>query len=159
MMRRGRGERSQKRGGGVRAAAGLSSAIEEHGHLLLYDGHCGLCNRVVSWILRRDPQGSMRFATLQGRFGDEARAALPELHGIDSLVLLHREGAWTRSTAVMEIGRYLGGVWSAATVGYLMPRPLRDWLYSLVARVRYRVFGRSDTCQIPPTSTRHRFLD
>jgi predicted DCC family thiol-disulfide oxidoreductase YuxK len=101
----------------------------------------------------------MRFATLQGRFGDEARAALPVLANVDSVVLLHREGAWTHSTAVMEVGRYLGGFWSVATIGYVIPRPVRDWLYSLVARVRYRVFGRSDTCQIPPAATRHRFLD
>ncbi len=159
MMRRARGERSQKRGGVARAAPALSRAIEEHGNLLFYDGHCGLCNGVVSWILRRDPEGTMRFATLQGRYGDEARAALPALNGIDSIVVLHKEGAWTQSTAVMEIGRYLGGVWSAATIGYVIPRVVRDWLYSLVARVRYRVFGRSDTCQIPPASTRHRFLD
>ena len=100
----------------------------------------------------------MRFATLDGALGREAMHRLPALARIDSLVLLHAGGAWVKSTAVLEIARYVGGVWGLATVGYLMPRALRDWLYDAVARRRYAVFGRLDACPLPSAETRARFL-
>lgn len=146
--------RGDSTGGGL-----LASTLAAHDFLLLYDGQCGLCNRFVAWVIGRDAGGSMRFATLQGRYGDAARRALPQLQGIDSMVLLHRDGAWTHSTAVLEVARYLGGFWAVATVGYVLPRMVRDWLYTAVARVRYRVFGKSDACQVPATDVRGHFLD
>lgn len=101
----------------------------------------------------------MRFAPLDSALGREARRRLPALDGIDSVILLHRDGAWVKSTAVLEIARYVGGVWLVALLGYLLPRTLRDWLYDAVARVRYRVFGRYEACPVPPANQRQRFLD
>ena len=143
----------------TRSASPLRTAIDAHGHVLLYDGVCGLCNRFVRFLLRRDRAGTMRFATLQGPLGAEARRLLPELAGVDSVVLLYREGAWVRSTAAIEAIRYLGGPWALAVAGYAVPRFVRDWAYDRVARVRYRVFGRFDTCPVPRGEDRERFLD
>lgn len=140
-------------------ASPLRRAIDAHGFVLLYDGVCGLCNGFVQFILKRDPTGPMRFATLQGSFGDEARRLLPELASVDSMVLLYREGAWVRSTAALEVARYLGGVWLIALAAYLLPRPIRDWVYDRVAAIRYRTFGKYDACPIPPPESRKRFLD
>lgn len=136
----------------------LPPLLEEHGFILLYDGVCALCNRTVNWILRHDRGGTMRFAALDSAVGREARRLLPDLAGVDSVIVLHREGAWVKSTAVLEIARYVGGIWSVALVGYLLPRALRDWLYDVVARRRYRVFGRYESCPIPPPEQRPRFL-
>lgn len=138
---------------------GLRALIEQHGFILLYDGLCGLCNGTVQFVLARDPGGPMRFATLQGEIGQAAIKAIPELATVDSVVLLHRDGAWVRSTAALELARYLGGGWTLALVGYLVPRPLRDWAYDAIARRRYRWFGRYDACPIPSPETRARFLD
>lgn len=143
----------------VRELAPLRAAIDQHAYVLLYDGVCGLCHGFVQFVLKRDRSGAMRFATLQGSFGEEARRVVPALARIDSLVLLHREGAWIRSTAALETARYVGGIWSLALVFYLVPRPIRDWVYDWVARIRYKTFGKYDACPIPSPDQRGRFLD
>lgn len=127
--------------------------------MLLYDGQCGLCHRIVQLVLRHDRDGAMRFAALQGSVGRAAVAAIPALQDIDSMVLLHREGAWIRSTAALELARYLGGTFTLLLAGYFLPRGLRDWLYDRVARTRYRVFGTMAQCPVPSPDTRARFLD
>ena len=139
--------------------AELPALLAEHGLILLYDGVCGLCDRSVQWIIRRDPTGKMRFATLQGALGREALGSLPQLADVDSVILLHAGGAWVRSTAALEICRYVGGVWSLAMVGYLIPRPIRDWAYGWIASRRYATFGRYDACPVPRSEQRTRFLD
>lgn len=101
----------------------------------------------------------MRFATLQGELGQAAIAQVPSLAGVDSVVLLQKDGARMRSTAVLEVLRYLGGAWGLAVVAYIVPRPVRDWVYDFVAGRRYRMFGKYDACPIPTPETRARFLD
>ena len=131
--------------------------------ILLYDGLCGFCDGTVQFILRRDPSGAMKFAPLQGA---TARAVLernPEVRGVDSFILVERdleghELVTVRSEAVSRITRYLGGVWTIAAIGRVIPRPLRDWAYSLFAHWRYRLFGRYDACPVPAARVRARFL-
>ena len=127
--------------------------------ILLYDGLCGLCDRFVQFVLRHDKHGTLKFATLQGEYGEAARRASPELATIDSVVLLTPSGAYVRSTAALEVLRYLGGLWAATLVLYALPRALRDWGYDQVAARRYRLFGKYDSCRIPDPSVRARFLD
>jgi predicted DCC family thiol-disulfide oxidoreductase YuxK len=128
--------------------------------LLLYDGICALCNGTVAFVLARDRRGAARFAPLSGETARAALAGRPELRGIDSIVWIDAEEiASTRSGAVIAIARYLGGVWSVAgSLLALVPKFLRDPAYDLVARWRYRVFGRYDACPVPPTVHRARFL-
>ncbi|MFN8572004.1 MAG: DCC1-like thiol-disulfide oxidoreductase family protein [Gemmatimonadaceae bacterium] len=137
----------------------LATRLADGDAILLYDGVCGLCDRFVQFVLRHDRHRTLKFATLQGSFGDGARASLPGLADVDSLVLVTPSGAYIRSTAALEVMRYLGGVWSLALVSYVVPRPLRDWVYDQVAKRRYRIWGRYDTCQIPDPAVRQRFLD
>lgn len=143
----------------VAAERRLAALLAQHGYILLYDGVCGLCNRFVQFVLRRDTIGSMRFATLQGELGKAALRQLPEIADVDSVILLHREGAWVRSTAALEVARYLGGRWSATLAAYAVPRILRDWVYDLIAKRRYRWFGKHDSCPVPPPEVKERFLD
>jgi predicted DCC family thiol-disulfide oxidoreductase YuxK len=134
--------------------------------ILLYDGVCGLCNRSVQFILRHDRKASFRFASLQSPF---AQTILVR-HGADPadldtvyLVVNYTqldEALLARSDAVADILRRLSGVWSFLGAALrLIPRPLRDWGYNLVARNRYRIFGHYDTCPLPTPETRSRFLD
>lgn len=141
------------------ASTALAAQLETAGLILLFDGTCALCHGTVKWILRRDRAGTMRFAPLDSPIGRDALRLLPSLAGIDSVVLLHRGGAWIKSTAALEIARYVGGVWSLALIGYLLPRAWRDALYDYVARTRYRRFGRAEACDLPTPETRGRFLD
>jgi len=137
--------------------------------ILLYDGVCGLCNRLVQFILRRDPNAIFRFAALQSPLA----ARILTRHGANPADLntvyvvvshdLADERLLPRSDAVVFILSQLsqlGGFWrlTAALVSAI-PRPLRDWAYRLVARTRYRIFGRYDTCPLPTEATRTRFLD
>ncbi len=128
--------------------------------LLLYDGVCALCNGAVKFVLRRDASGSVRFASLQGDTAARLLAERPELAAIDSMIWLDGAGrASVRSAAALAIADHVGGIWAlAASIGRIVPRPLRDKAYDLIARTRYRLFGRYDACPIPPAEHRSRFL-
>ncbi|MEO7962520.1 MAG: DCC1-like thiol-disulfide oxidoreductase family protein, partial [Gemmatimonadaceae bacterium] len=103
----------------------LSALLAEHGEILLYDGVCGLCDSSVQFILQHDRSRTMRFATLQGEIGQAAMAEFPALRDVDSVVLLQANGATTKSTAVLHVARYLGGLWRVvAAPGWLLPRAL-----------------------------------
>jgi predicted DCC family thiol-disulfide oxidoreductase YuxK len=137
------------------------SPAASNAEILFYDGHCALCHRAVKFVLRHDRSGkAFRFAPLQGatfqsRVPADARADLP-----DSVVVLTEDGALlVRSNAFLHILRRLGGGWRIlAGLLAVVPRPLRDVIYRLIARIRYRVFGtRDDLCPIVPLDLRSRF--
>ncbi len=141
-------------------AQDLAAIVAQHGRILLYDGVCGLCDSSVQFILDHDKVGTLRFATLQGELGQAAIARDPALQGVDSLVLLQPGKTSVRSSAVLEVGRYLGGVWRLlAWPALMVPRVVRDAVYDFVARNRYRVFGKLDACRLPTPEERARFLD
>ena len=137
--------------------------MAEAGHpILLYDGVCGFCDRTVQFVLARDRRGVMRFAPLQGEFAAGVLARHPELRSVDSLILVEfteaGEQVSVRSTAALRIAEYVGGGWQWARMLLLIPRRLRDAVYDLFARYRYRLFGRFDACPLPPPDVRARFL-
>jgi len=133
--------------------------------IILFDGVCGLCNRLNQFLLKRDHNDRLRFASLQSRFARE----LLERHGLSAedldtvyVVLAHgtpEERLLWRSDAILYVVRQLGGVWEVAALGYFLPRFIRDRLYNLVAANRYRVFGKSDACMLPEPHQRTKFID
>jgi len=139
--------------------------------ILLFDGVCGLCNRLVRFILRQDRAQVFRFAALQSPFA----VKILTRHGVNPAALdtfyvvlnhdpkaaiLPAERLLSRSDAVIFILSQLGGLWRCAgPVFAALPGPLRDWIYRLISRNRYRMFGRYDTCPIPGPDVRARFLD
>jgi predicted DCC family thiol-disulfide oxidoreductase YuxK len=153
--------------------------------ILLYDGVCGFCNRLVQFTLRRDRRAIFRFAALQSAFA----ARILARHGINPSNLdtfyvvvnpnltesnTFRDSAQdgltkgrppaeyllSRSAAILFVLHQLGGWCRAASFGpRFVPRFLRDWTYNIVARHRYRIFGRSETCALPKPEDRSRFLD
>jgi predicted DCC family thiol-disulfide oxidoreductase YuxK len=130
------------------------------GPVLLFDGVCNLCNGAVRFVAERDPRGVFRFASLQS----EAGQALLRQHGLragdfDSVVLVDGARVLTKSAAALAVAARLSGGWPALSAFRFVPRPLRDAVYDLVARHRYRVFGRTDECMIPTPELRGRFLD
>jgi predicted DCC family thiol-disulfide oxidoreductase YuxK len=137
----------------------------DNGPVMLYDGVCGFCNKSVKLILDRDRRGTMHFAALQSDFGKAVIARHPELQGVDSVVVLERAGetgaerVFVRSTAAMKLAAYLGGGWKLFLAFRILPAPLRDYLYDQFARNRYRLFGKYDTCLLPPPEVRARFID
>jgi predicted DCC family thiol-disulfide oxidoreductase YuxK len=127
--------------------------------IILFDGVCNLCNGAVRFIIERDPRARFAFAPLQSA---AARAVL-EKHGAptplpDSMVLIEGGRVYVRSAAVLRIARGLRFPWRLACALAAVPRPLRDWAYRLIARSRYRWFGKSESCMVPTPELRARFL-
>ena len=131
--------------------------------IILFDGVCNLCNSAVQWVIERDHDRRFYFASLQ------SDAALRELERVlgrdeidalpDSIVLLDSDGVHTRSTAALRIARGLGSPYTLLRLAAVLPRPIRDAIYDLIARNRYRWFGRQDTCRTPTPGIASRFLD
>ncbi|MCB0759463.1 MAG: DUF393 domain-containing protein [Flavobacteriales bacterium] len=127
--------------------------------LLLFDGVCNLCNGLVRFIIRHDKHQRFRFAPLQGRAGKRVL----QHHGLnsgayDTLVYLRNGAALTRSTAALNVARDLGGAWRMAYVLIWIPRWIRDAVYDLVSRRRFRWFGKREACMVPDPGLRSRFL-
>ncbi|MEM8963308.1 MAG: thiol-disulfide oxidoreductase DCC family protein [Acidobacteriota bacterium] len=128
--------------------------------IVLFDGICSLCNSAVAWLIERDRKEVFRFASLQSDAAAQALAAADAPESLpDSMVLIDETGVYTRSDAALRIAKHLGMPWSLAYLGRVLPRPLRDWIYALIAKHRYRWFGKTDTCRVPSPAERARFLD
>ncbi|MBE7498595.1 MAG: thiol-disulfide oxidoreductase DCC family protein [Verrucomicrobiaceae bacterium] len=138
----------------------MASYDPSHDHVMLFDGHCHLCDGTVRLLLRLDRHARLKFAPIQGLLGQK----LYRQHGLDpdephTMLLVTPDGAFQASSAAIECGRVLGGVWKLALVFKLVPRPLRDAAYAFLARNRYRWFGRHESCQLPTPGLRARMLD
>ncbi|MBC6696498.1 thiol-disulfide oxidoreductase DCC family protein [Hymenobacter puniceus] len=129
--------------------------------IVLFDGVCNLCNGFVQFVIEHDAAGQFQFAALQSAAG---QALLREYHlpapaEPDSVVLLADGQAYTHSAAALGILARLNGWWAVlARVGRWFPRPLRDAVYRLIARYRYRWFGRQEACWLPTPELKARFL-
>ncbi len=132
--------------------------------MLLYDGVCGVCNAAVRTVLRFDRAGTLRFAALDSDYARAVFARHPAMEGVDSVVFVDEPGrpgerVAVRSAAALRVVDYLGGPWKLFGMARIIPAPVRDWLYDKFAGIRYRVFGKYDTCPLPPPQVRARFLD
>ncbi len=132
--------------------------------LVLFDGVCGFCNASVQFLLRHDPSGMFRFAPLQG---EVARAVLAK-HGknpqdLDTVYVIEgygtaEERVMSRSRAALHCASKLGWPWKLAAIGRVVPAAVMDVAYDLIARYRYRIFGKRDACMMPDPAMRERFL-
>jgi predicted DCC family thiol-disulfide oxidoreductase YuxK len=129
--------------------------------IILFDGVCNLCNGFVQFVIRHDVVGRFRFAALQSEAGQALlrQYHLPTPAEPDSVVLVLDGRAATHSAAALGILHGLGGSWRwLARLGRVFPRSLRDAVYRLIARHRYRWFGRQEACWLPTPELRARFL-
>jgi len=140
-----------------RAILQLLSAPSDH--IILYDGFCYLCSRAVQFVLQRDPVGHFCFTSLQSEAG---KSILLNYHrsnlALDSVVLISKGRVYTRSDAALLILRHLSGGWRLFSFFLIIPRPIRDLLYRLVARYRYRLFGKRVSCLIALPEWEGRFF-
>ena len=132
--------------------------------LLLYDGVCALCNGVVQFLMKQDKLDKFRYTPLQSSLGREVLARF-DIHAFpDGVMLLTdavtpAEQLYRRSDAVAASLQLLSGAWPVVgRVLKVVPRPLRDWGYGIIARLRYRLFGRYDSCPTPSPEQRGRLL-
>lgn len=131
-----------------------------HERLLLFDGVCNLCTGAVKFVIQRDRHARFRFASLQSGLGERwLRENKMPMDAYASLIYLRNGRALLKSTAALNIARDLGGAWPLAYAFIIVPRFLRDAVYDLIARNRYKWFGRQDTCMVPTPELRARFVD
>lgn len=134
-------------------------------HLVLYDGVCGLCNRLLQFLLIHDQRAVFSFASLQSpigqmmveRFGGDPA----DLHSFYVVTNYRTPGieAFRKSRAAIFVARELGWPWKSLSAADLLPTAVLDSIYDLVARNRYRIFGRSEKCLVPAPQFRSRFVD
>ncbi len=132
--------------------------------VILFDGECNLCNGTVRFVITRDRDRRFRFAPLQGeaarRICADRGIPLPAAGAPDSIVVVDGGGrVLERSDAALAIACALPFPWRMLGVFRIVPRALRDLVYRIVARNRYRWFGRRDACMVPTEEFRSRFLD
>ncbi|HUS14023.1 MAG TPA: DCC1-like thiol-disulfide oxidoreductase family protein [Chloroflexia bacterium] len=133
--------------------------------LILYDGVCVLCNRMMQFVLRHDPAGRFHYAALQGPVAQAIlrRHHLPTASFTTLYLVVHygtpSERLLRKARAALHVLDLLGWPWRLARVLTLLPTPVLDLGYDVVARTRYRVFGRTETCMLPNPRYRGRFLD
>ena len=127
--------------------------------IILFDGVCNLCSGAVQFVIERDPAARFRFAALQSPVAARLMESTRIGDRLDSIVLVEDGRVWTQSTAALRIARRLRFPWPVAYAMIVVPRPLRDWIYNLVARNRYRWFGQREACMVPTPALRARFLD
>jgi predicted DCC family thiol-disulfide oxidoreductase YuxK len=136
---------------------GTDIAVED---IIFFDGVCNLCNGSINFIIDQDPAGRFKFASLQS---DLAREMLPPFgvnpESLESIVFYSKGRLYRKSRAVLEISRRMRGLWPALYVFALIPPFLRNVLYDVIARNRYRWFGKKDACRIPTPELGSRFLD
>ena len=128
--------------------------------LILFDGVCNLCNGFVKFLIKRDPAGKFRFASLQSDFGRSQLIRFnlnPDL--LHSVIVIEGDNVLQRSDAALRIVTQLGGPWKILNALKIFPRFLRDALYNVVARNRYKVFGKRDSCMIPTPELKARFIE
>lgn len=127
---------------------------------MLYDGVCRFCHASVRFLIARDPEGKLKFASQQSAVGRTMmeKAGFDGLTS-DTLILVADGKASIRSDAAIRILAQLGGPWKLMRVFRIVPRFLRDAAYALFARHRYRLFGKLDACSLPSPEHRSRFLD
>ncbi len=129
--------------------------------ILFFDGYCNLCNQTVDWLVRIDKNAQIKFASLQG---ETAKKILPPpvsaLAEPDTVIYFQDGQFYERSMAILNCLVDIGGpIALLARILFFIPIPLRDFLYRLVARNRFKLFGKRNTCRVPSQEERSRFLD
>ena len=127
--------------------------------IVLFDGVCNLCSSVVKFTISRDPNGIFRFASLQSEAGQFFLNKFGlSTEDFDSFVLIEGDNFFLRSTAVLCLCKRLKGFWPLLYLLIIIPRPLRDFVYNIVAENRYKWFGKKEECFIPSPDINNRFL-
>lgn len=127
--------------------------------VILFDGVCNFCNGMVNFLIRQDRKGILRFAALQSSSGQRllGQYGLP-LQSFNSFVLIEGGKVYTSSTAGLRLYKHLPWYWQWTQLFWIIPPFLRNAVYDLIARNRYRWFGRKEQCLVPTAEVRERFL-
>lgn len=131
----------------------------QHNKIVLFDGVCNFCNSSVQFIIKHDTSNSLKFASLQSSIGQALlnKYAIPK--DVDSVIFIENNQAYTKSSAALKIANYFGGFWKLLQIFMIVPTFIRNFFYDIIAKNRYRWFGKKDSCMLPSPEIRNRFLE
>ncbi|HHD78684.1 MAG TPA: DUF393 domain-containing protein [Epsilonproteobacteria bacterium] len=123
--------------------------------VVIFDGVCGLCNASVNLLMRLDKKKTLRYTSLQGEYVKQSNIE----KGIDSIVYVEQGIVYYKSTAILKILKSLGGIWVFINAFYLIPVWMRDFIYDVIAKYRYSIFGKMQSCRMPRKEEEELFID
>lgn len=127
--------------------------------LILFDGYCGLCNKSVDWIIQHDQKGVFKFAPLQGKTAAELSPEISSISSLETVVLWSDGQVFEKSEAGFQILKELPLPWKLLSIFSIFPTELNDFFYNIIAKSRYKWFGKLDTCRLPTPEEKDLFLD
>ncbi|GAA4278770.1 thiol-disulfide oxidoreductase DCC family protein [Aquimarina mytili] len=135
--------------------------IEEGKKIILFDGVCNLCNDSINFVIKRDKNDVFRYASLQSEIGKKLITERNiNISKIDSILLIDPSVAYYyKSTAALHIAKQLSGIYPLFSVFFIFPRFFRDWIYDIIAKNRYKWFGKKEACMIPTPELKALFID
>ena len=134
--------------------------ISTHLPLILFDGICHLCTWSTIFAIKRDPRKHFKFASLQSPLGQQLLKQFGwPYEDFKTFVLVIEDGHYTKSTAILKVVEKLKQPWPIIYALIIIPRPIRDWVYDYIARNRYRLFGKRETCLVPTADSMGRFIE
>lgn len=127
--------------------------------VILFDGVCNFCNSSINFIIDHDPKKHFKFAPLQSDIGQEILTKFDKnTKDFDSVILLKDNTLYQKSEAALEITKHLSGFWKYLSIFKILPTSFLNFFYDIIAKNRYRIFGKSDSCRMPTAELRERFL-
>lgn len=136
------------------------NCIPNNKQIILFDGVCNLCNDSIIKIIRFDRKNKFVFASLQSNIGKKILTELQiDTNKVDSIILYSpKEAYYTKSSAILHIATEFGSSWKLLKLFFIIPKPIRDFFYDIIAKNRYKWFGKKESCMIPSEELRNKFL-
>jgi len=123
--------------------------------IIIFDGICGLCNKSIDILMKLDTQKRFKYTSNQGEFAK----TLDIEPDMDSIIYYEDGILYYKSTAILKILRSLGSIWVISNIFYLIPKVIRDFIYDVIAKYRYKVFGKRESCRVPKEGEEDLFID
>ena len=128
--------------------------------IILFDGVCNVCSAAVQFVIKRDKKNNFRFASLQSTEGQKLLAHHKlSPNDFNSFVLIENDKVYIKSDGALKVAKELSGLWPLLYGFIIVPKVLRDGIYNLIARNRYKWFGKKDSCMIPTPEIMAKFLN
>jgi predicted DCC family thiol-disulfide oxidoreductase YuxK len=137
----------------------ISKKIPTNYEIILFDGVCNFCNASINFVIDHDPDKHFKFAPLQSEIGQDILTQFNKnTEDFDSVILLKNNQLYQKSAAALEITKHLSGFWKYLSIFKVFPTFFLNFFYDIIAKNRYRIFGKADSCRMPTPELRERFL-
>ena len=133
--------------------------MSEYYKIILFDGVCNFCNASVNFIMKRDKRDEFRFAALQSEIGIELQKKFHlDPNDLESFILIEGEKYYKKTTAALRTAKEFGFPWNLSYIFIIIPPIIRNIAYNIIAKYRYKWFGKKESCRVPSPGDRSKFL-